>query len=57
MQKIKDLNQEIRKLSAFKADEQTLWLLEVLYSTIWFIGSKESCMQKFKFLTQEIRKS
>ena len=34
MQKIEDLNQEIRKLSAFepfKTDGQTLWLKEGLY--------------------------
>ena len=40
--------------SAFKAfskiDGRTMWLKEVLYyikrGILWFVGSKESCMQK-----------
>ena len=51
--------------SAFKAfskiDGRTMWLIEVLYyikrGILWFVGSKESCMQKKKImaLTQEMK--
>ena len=59
--KIKDLNQEIGKLSAFMPfqDRRTLWLIEGLFSikrdVLWFIVSQENCMQKNN-LTQEMMK-
>ena len=48
----------IERLHAKKA--RALWLKEKLYAikrdVLWFIRSKESCMQKIKVLTEEMRR-
>ena len=41
-----------KKVINFKKDIRTLWLIEVLYAVkrefVWFIGSLESCTQKYQ---------